>query len=77
MDQPVRGPDGMRAANGKLYLAENGTGVVSALTINGDKANVTVLKDGLKTPTAIEPAGGTLWFSERAIGKVESLPLAK
>src|SRR5580700_7256051 len=24
MDQPVKGPDGMRAANGKLLLAENG-----------------------------------------------------
>lgn len=77
MDQPVRGPDGMRAANGKLFLAENGSGIVSALTIIGDKASVTVLKDGLKTPTAIEPAGDTLWFSERAIGMAESIPMPK
>ena len=77
MDQPVRGPDGMRAANGKLFLAENGTGVVSALTINSDTAHVTVLKDGLKTPTGIEPAGDTLWFTERAIGKAESIPMPK
>jgi len=26
MDEPVNGPDGMRAANGKLFLAENGGG---------------------------------------------------
>ena len=26
MDAPVKGPDGMRAANGKLYVAENGGG---------------------------------------------------
>ena len=77
MDQPVRGPDGMRAANGKLFLAENATGAISALTINGDKASVTVLKEGLKTPTAIEPAGDTLWFTERAIGKAESIPMPK
>jgi len=77
MDQPVRGPDGMRAANGKLFLAENGSGIVSALTIDGDKAHVTVIKDGLKTPTAIEPAGDTLWFTERAIGKAESVPMPK
>src|SRR6202034_4853321 len=25
MDQPVKGPDGMRAAHGKLYMAENGS----------------------------------------------------
>lgn len=77
MDQPVRGPDGMRAANGKLYLAENASGIVSALTISGDKAHVTVIKDGLKLPTGIEPAGDTLWFTERAIGKAESVPMPK
>lgn len=77
MDQPVKGPDGMRAANGKLFVAENGSGVISAMTVHGDKATVTVLKDGLKTPTGIEPAGDTLWFTERAIGKAESIPMPK
>jgi sugar lactone lactonase YvrE len=77
MDQPVRGPDGMRAANGKLYVAENGSGRISVLTVNGDKASVTVLKEGLKVPTGIEPAGDTLWFTERGIGKAESIPMPK
>ena len=31
MDQPVKGPDGMRAANGKLFIAENGSGKISPL----------------------------------------------
>ncbi|MEO6802079.1 MAG: hypothetical protein ABI197_02405 [Granulicella sp.] len=77
MDQPVKGPDGMRAANGKLYLAENGSGQISALTIHGDKATVTVLKDGLKTPTGVEPAGNTLWIAERGAGKAVSMPMPK
>ena len=77
MDQPVRGPDGMRAANGRLYVAENGSGEIAALTVDGDKAHVTVLKDGLKTPTGIEPAGDALWFTERAIGKAESMPVPR
>jgi hypothetical protein len=77
MDQPVKGPDGMRAANGKLLVAENGSGKISMLTIHGDKASVTVLKDGLKTPTGVEPAGDTIWFTERATGKVESIPMPK
>src|SRR5580692_9129772 len=31
IDQPIKGPDGMRAANGKLLLAENGSGKISVL----------------------------------------------
>ena len=33
MDQPVKGPDGMRAANGKLIVAENGSGKISVITV--------------------------------------------
>jgi hypothetical protein len=77
MDQPVRGPDGMRAANGKLFVAENASGRISAITVNGDKASVTVLKEGLVTPTGVEPAGNTLWFTERGVGKVESIPMPR
>jgi hypothetical protein len=77
MDQPVKGPDGMRAANGKLILAENGSGKISALTVDGDKASVTVLKDGLNTPTGVEPAGDTIWISERGAGKVVSIPMPR
>ena len=77
MDQPVKGPDGMRAANGKLIVAENGSGKISAITVNGDKASVTVIKEGLKTPTGVEPAGDTLWIAERGAGKAVSIPLPK
>jgi len=77
MDQPVKGPDGMRAANGKLILAENGSGKISALTVLGDKASVTVLKDGLDTPTGVEPAGNTIWIAERGAGKAVSIPMPK
>jgi hypothetical protein len=77
MDQPVKGPDGMRAANGKLLLAENGSGKISVITVNGDKASVTVIKEGLKTPTGVEPAGDTIWVAERGAGKVLSIPMPK
>ncbi len=75
MDAPVHGPDGMRAAGGKLYVAENGAGKVDALTVTGDTAHVVVLKDGLSNPTAVEPAGDTLWIGERNRGMVWSVPL--
>jgi hypothetical protein len=77
MDQPVKGPDGMRAANGKLLLAENGSGKISVLTVNGDKASVEVIKVGLKTPTAVEPAGDVIWIAERGAGKAVSIPMPK
>jgi DNA-binding beta-propeller fold protein YncE len=77
MDQPVKGPDGMRAANGKLIVAENASGKISVITVNGDKASVTVIKEGLKTPTAVEPAGDTIWIAERGAGKAVSIPMPK
>jgi sugar lactone lactonase YvrE len=77
MDQPVKGPDGMRAVNGKLLVAENGSGKISVITINGDKASVTVIKEGFKTPTAVEPAGDTIWVAERGAGKAVSIPMPK
>jgi hypothetical protein len=77
LDQPVSKPDGMRAANGKLLVAENGSGKISVLTVNGDKASVTVIKEGLQTPTAVEPAGDTIWVAERGAGKAVSIPMPK
>lgn len=77
MDAFVDGPDGMRVANGKMFLAENRGGKLTALTITGNTAHVTLLKDGLKTPTAVEPAGDSLWYAERGAGKVGSIPLPK
>ncbi len=76
-DQPIKGPDGMRAANGKLILAENASGKISALTVNGDKASVTVIKEGLNTPTGVEPVGDTIWIAERGAGKAVSVPMPK
>jgi hypothetical protein len=43
----------------------------------GDKASVTVLKDGLDTPTGVEPAGNTIWIAERGAGKAVSIPMPK
>jgi hypothetical protein len=77
MDQPIKGPDGMRAANGKLIVAENGSGKISVITVNGDKASVTMIREGLNTPTAVEPAGDTIWIAERGAGKAVSIPMPK
>lgn len=77
MDQPLKGPDGMRAANGKLLVAENGSGKISVITVHGDKATVQVIREELKTPTAVEPAGDTIWIAERGAGQAVSIPMPK
>jgi len=46
VDKPVKGPDGMRAANGKLFLTENGAGKIDMVTVGGDAASITVLQEG-------------------------------
>jgi streptogramin lyase len=76
-DAPLKGPDGMRSAGGHLFVAENGHNQASMLTINGDTAHVTVVQSGLKTPTAIEPAGDILWVGDRPADNAISIPLPK
>lgn len=74
-DQTIKAPDGMRAAHGKLLLADSGNGKIEALTVTGDKAHITVLKGDLNTPTAVEPSGDVLWIAERGAGKALSISL--
>src|SRR5271154_7036393 len=76
-DRPIKGPDGMRAANGKLYLTENRNGRASMVTVNGDQATVVPILEGLTRPTAIEPVGDTLWVGDRANDKAIAIPMPK
>jgi len=77
MDAPVKGIDGMRIANGKIVQAENGAGKIHVLTIDGERAHVEVLKEGLSQPTAMEPGRGELWIANRGAGEILSIPLPK
>jgi hypothetical protein len=77
LEKPIKGPDGMRAANGKLFLSENEAGKIDMVTVNGDTATVTTVKQGLATPTAVEPAGGALWYNELEADRAQSMPLPK
>ena len=64
LSQPIKGPDGVRAWNGRLYVAENGANQISELTIKGDTAMVKVLGTGYQTATGVAPAGKTVWVGE-------------
>jgi len=77
MDAPVKGIDGIRIANGKMVQAENGSGKIHVLTINGDRAHVEVIKEGLDQPTGMEPGRGELWIANRGKGNIVSIPMPK
>ena len=73
----LHSPDGMRAAGGKLYLAENSGHQVDLVAINGDHATITPLKTDLNAPTAVEPHGDVLWVGDRGGNKAVAVPLKK
>jgi hypothetical protein len=77
VSQLLNAPDGMRAANGKLFLAENAAGKVDMVTVQGDRATVITIKSGLNAPTAVEPVGNTLWIGDRGASKALAMPLPK
>ena len=65
----------------KLYRVPVDTsgkaGKIDMVTVRGDTAAVTVLKEGLAVPTSIEPAGGALWYGELEADRAHSMPLPK
>lgn len=72
LSQELSGPDGMRfGEDGVLYLAENGSAQVSAITFDGDNANIAVVaKQDWDAPTAVTKAGDTLWVVEAKFSKM-------
>jgi sugar lactone lactonase YvrE len=64
LSQPLGRPDGLRAEGKRLFVAENGAGRVSELRLDGDRATVVHLREGLSTPTEVEPHGHVLWVCE-------------
>jgi hypothetical protein len=66
LSQPIAGPDGMRALqDGSFILAENRSGKIDIVNVDGDKAKIETIKDGFKyTPTAVTLAGDTVWVLE-------------
>ena len=68
LSQPVAGPDGFRliAAN-RFLLAEGNSGRIDEVTIDGDRAQVRVLRDGLVSPPGVTMARGGAYGLEGKI----------
>jgi len=61
--KPLMGPDGMRSVGSKTLLLVEG-GRLDEVTINGNKADVKVLKEGMTGITAVTLTGGTAYVAE-------------
>lgn len=63
---PLRRPDGMRASGPNTLLQAEGTGRLTETTINGDKGEVRVIKEGLASAAGVTQIGSlTLVLVER------------
>jgi streptogramin lyase len=64
---PLTRPDGLRRVGPRTLLQAEGQGRVTELTIDGNRANVRVLKDGLSGATGVTRVGDTAFvLVERA-----------
>jgi sugar lactone lactonase YvrE len=61
--RPMMGPDGMRSVGSKTMLLVEG-GRLDEVTINGDKAEIKVLKEGMPGITAVTLTGGMAYVAE-------------
>jgi len=62
--------DGMRKLGSNTLLMIEGTGSLDIITVNGDKAQVKVVRGGFKTPVSVVQVGTTAWVLE---GQLPSL----
>ena len=66
--QPLKGADGFRLIRGNIFLlAENAAGRLDEVHISGNRATITVIKEGLDTPTSAIAVGRTIYGVERKI----------
>jgi hypothetical protein len=69
LSQSVAGPDGLRLISGHRFLqAEGNSGKITEVTIEGDKATIKVLKEGLVSPPGVTSVGRTAYAIEGKIG---------
>jgi streptogramin lyase len=62
--QPLAMPDGLRAIGGLRFVQAESRGKVTIVTVEGDKAQVEVVKEGLSSPTSADLHDGTIWYVE-------------
>ena len=61
----LAGPDGLRLVAGNRFLqSEGNSGVITLVTIDGDKAEIEVLAEGIDYASSVTLAAGRAWYPE-------------
>jgi sugar lactone lactonase YvrE len=69
LSEKVAGPDGFRLiAGNRFLLAQGNGGRIDEVTIDGDRATIRMLKDGLVSPPGVALVGKTAYALEGKIG---------
>ena len=69
LDRSLQGPDGLRAIAGQRLLQGEGPGGrVTEVTIDGDRAAIRVVAEGIDGPVGVTMARGIGWAAESKIG---------
>jgi hypothetical protein len=69
LSEPVKGPDGFRLIEGNRFLlAEGQGGRIDEVVIDGNAAQIEVLKSGLDSPPGVTRVGNTAYAVEGKIG---------
>ncbi len=69
LSEKVAAPDGFRLIRGRTFLlAEGGSGKIDEVSIDGDRATIKVLKEGLISPPAVTLVDRTAYALEGKIG---------
>jgi hypothetical protein len=69
LSQPIGGPDGFRLIEGNRFLlAEGAAGRIDEVTIDGDRATIRVLREGLNASPGVTRVGNTAYATEGKIG---------
>jgi sugar lactone lactonase YvrE len=69
LSEPVKGPDGFRPIAGNRFLLAEGTGGrIDEVTIDGDRAQIKVLREGMNSPPGVTLVGNTAFAVEGKIG---------
>ena len=63
--RPMGGPDGLRALGGNRFLqSEGNAGLITLVTIEGDRAEITTLAEGVDYASAVTAVGGRAFYPE-------------
>jgi sugar lactone lactonase YvrE len=69
LSQPVDGPDGLRPVGGHRFLQAEGTsGRVALVEVQGDRATITTIRDGLDSSPGVTRVGRVGYATEGKIG---------